>query len=238
MPLRFLFCALSVSSACPAPEAGVPDERELRTVIFSGSDAAETGFSQVGFKRSLSGPIDASGPVLLASIGSKTTPERISLPGRTLVVDRTAVQASALFGWQWMLETTTLAVFIGPEFDRDWLGRKIARDRDGDAIGLRIQAELWSHPTPETLLTATAVAGTARGHGWARLSAGYVLLDEIFVGPEISGHVEETYRKGRLGLHATGLRVGRYTFRLSGGLQRDSDGWEGGYVTVGSHFKL
>jgi hypothetical protein len=74
-------------------------------------------------------------------------------------------------------------------------------------------------PTPDTLLTATAVAGTTRRSVWARAAAGLRLWRDLYVGPELTIYTTDTYRETKIGAHVTGLQLGILNFRVSGGIQ-------------------
>ena len=210
-----------------------------RTVLFSSADAGSSGFLTVGAKRTLAGSLDESGPVALASIGAGGSPERMGLPGVGDAAFRPAVQASALAGYQWALGRTFLSLFAGPELDRDRFSSAGGLTREATRIGARVHGEIWMHPTDETLVTGTAIAGSARGHLWTRASAGYKVWRDVFIGPEASLYRTEDYREWRVGAHATGLQLGRYTFRLSTGWRRDESSPKGGpYGGLSVHVKM
>lgn len=228
-------------SGFAVPAEGDESRRDLRTVLFGSLDAGRSTFGSVGLKRTLAGPLDADGPVAMAIIGFGPT-DRGSAPlsGRPAAL-RHAGEGSALLGRQWALERTHLAFFLGPEFAA---GQDGSRRRAGDAsplprFGTRLQGELWAHPTETTLLTATLVAGTARHHLWGRIAAGRRIWSTVFVGPEASLYRTGSYRELRLGLHATGLHLGRVHLRLSGGWRWDDDSrGRGGYFGLSGYLKL
>jgi hypothetical protein len=153
---------------------------------------------------------------------------------------RPTVQASAMIGYQWTLDRVFVAGFIGPEVDAQQpvtIGEipRLSHPR----LGLRIQGELWAHPTENTLLTATVVAGTARGHLWGRTAFGYRIWNDVFIGPEASLSMTETYREWRVGAHVTGLQLGRFTFGLSGGWRGEDDSpHHGAYVNILGYVRM
>jgi hypothetical protein len=229
--------ALAAPSRAGADEGTVPAPQ--RTVLFSSTDAGSSGFLTVGAKRTLAGSLDESGPVALGSIGAGGSPERMGLPGLGDATFRPAVQASALAGYQWALGRTFLSLFAGPELDRDRFSSAGGPAREATRIGARVHGEIWMHPTDETLVTGTAIAGTARGHLWTRASAGYKVWRDVFIGPEASLYRTEDYREWRVGAHATGLQLGRFTFRLSTGWRRDESSPKGGpYGGLSVHVKM
>ncbi len=146
-------------------------------------------------------------------------------------------QVNGLIGYQWALERTMVAAFLGLEAEREAPRREV--DGFRSRTGLRAQAELWSHPTERSLATATIILGSARPHVWSRIAAGYDLLETgVFLGPEATYYASDGYDEWRLGLHATGLRWRRFHLRLSGGYWQASDDRRGAYVAFGVHTRL
>ena len=133
-----------------------------------------------------------------------------------------------------------LAGLVGPEFEEQQPTIKGAVARWSlPRFGLRLHGELWSHPTDDTLLAATLVAGTARSHLWGRTAFGYRVWNNVFVGPEASVSMTETYREWRLGAHITGLQLGRFTFGFSGGWRREEDSRHRGlYLNLSGYIRL
>ena len=69
--------------------------------------------------------------------------------------------------------------------------------------------------------------------------AGYKVWRDVFVGPEASLYRTEDYREWRVGAHATGVQLGRFTFRLSTGWRRDESSPKGGpYGGLSVHVKM
>ena len=225
------FLAL-LQPARPEDMAGKP--RELNTVLFGSLDGGRSVFASAGVKRTLGSSLDRDGFVFMAGAGAGGEPEREPLAD---VSFRPTAQAHALLGYQWMLGRAALSVLAGPEFDAEleapsaW---RSARTR----FGLRGQAELWAHPTPETLATATLIAGSAREHLWGRLSGGYAFWPGVFVGPEASLYLREDYREWRLGAHVTGLKWRSLNLRISAGYRRDSDDRGGAYFGLTGYVRL
>ncbi len=128
----------------------------------------------------------------------------------------------------------------GPElsYEQLLLDGGIARWQE-PRIGVRGHAELWVHPTRETLYTLTAIAGSARGDIWARTSVGFQAWKNVFLGPELSVYVTATYKDLRLGVHATGVELGLLNLRLSGGWDWDDDQRKGGpYIGLSAWIRL
>jgi hypothetical protein len=224
-------CLLSPAHAEPAQFAQKP-KRQLDTVLFGSLDAGRTGYASAGFKRTWFGPLDKDGLATLAAIGYGGAPERVDAFGQTGF--RHKASASALIGYQWFRGPMVLAGFVGPELDYE---QEPAGAAARPRFGARAQAEFWAHPTPSTLVTVTAIAGSARGHLWTRASAGYAVWERVFVGPEAAFYGTSDYREWRFGAHVTGLRLWGVTLRLSGGVG-EFDGKTGGYVGLSGYIRM
>lgn len=212
---------------------------DLNTIIFSTVDLGSSVYTGSGFKRPLGHGIEESGFMVMGSAGAGTLGERRLVGRRFYRVDHVTTQGSLVLGYQWLGGGSAYAVYAGVEADARQptiAGR--ALDKLESAYGLRLQAEAWLHPTPKTLFTASLVAGTARPHLWAQASWGYDVWNGLHVGPEGVVSLEENYRETRIGLHATGIRVGGFTSRVSGGFQAIHGGQPGGYATITTWFKL
>lgn len=191
---------------------------EIDALLFGSLDAGAATFLTIGAKLGL-GPLDQDGFVILASVGSGLQRERgdFGLP-RT----RYAFNAAAVLGYQWFFDWGTAAIFAGPEGSMEMLADGRAVAVSPAAYGLRLHAEIWARPTDNTLLQATAVAGSTRDSLWTRLAWGY-RIGGAYLGPEISVYGDETgYRKWNLGLHASDFAIARYSFRVSAGLQTET----------------
>jgi Cellulose biosynthesis protein BcsS len=227
-----LFFAPSQSNAA---EERRDKPRELDTVLFGSLDAGRSVFVSAGFKRTLGGSLDRDGFVLMAGAGAAGEPERGPLLNHATF--RPTAHAHALLGYQWMLGRAAVTLLTGPEFDAEMEAPNAwqsARTR----FGLRGHAEVWAHPTPETLATATLIAGSAREHIWGRISGGYAFWPGVFLGPEASVYAREDYREWRLGGHLTGLKWGRFNFRLSGGYLQANDDRNGAYFGLSGYVRM
>ncbi|MDJ1158386.1 cellulose biosynthesis protein BcsS [Chelatococcus sp. SYSU_G07232] len=204
-------------------------------VFFGSAEGGTSGFASAGFKRGLTGGLYEPGLFLQGSLGSGNYSYRSRVVEGGRATGR-VLGASLMPGAQWSAGNTTFGFFVGPEIERHWLTPPDPDNRArGTRWGLRGQIDIWSHPTPRTLVTATLIGGTAAPHLWSRLSAGYRLFEAFYFGPEASAYASPDYRELRLGLHATGLTLRGLTFRLSGGLRIDSDDRTGAYAGLTTH---
>lgn len=123
------------------------------------------------------------------------------MPGRLFKVGKLEVAAFAGLDWQ--------------------THRLIPRDPgnalQGDNIGLRAGADLWLEPT-EGFMTSASLWITTIGKGyWVRGAAGWRLWS-LWAGPEIQLQGDDSYRQWRFGLHATGLRFGKFEWSAGTGV--------------------
>lgn len=213
-----LLGTVSVAAASPRDEDLFIRPEDQHTVLFGSLDAGRSVFANAGVKQTPTGSLDRSGIVLMESSGYGLTHERLRTDTFTRPVERLTYQTSTLAGYQWALDGLYLAAFAGPELRWEQLayaGRvtRLSRPR----LGGHLQLDLWSNPTRDTLLTGTVVAGSTNTSVWSRVSAGYRVYRNAFVGPEITVYATPTYTEWRAGLHVTTLTLGIVEFRLSGG---------------------
>jgi hypothetical protein len=232
---------LSIAGPARAGEPGsATEQKDLRTVLFGSLDASRSGFGGVGFKRTLLDSLDRSGPAVLGSVGYGARFERdVSNPYEPEAIRHTA-HGSAMIGYQRVTGWGVIAGFVGPEVDFERLAGSYPSAHDSrPRWGARLHGEVWAHPTANTLLTATVIVGSARGELWSRLSWGYRIWRDLFIGPEATAYARDTDRDWQLGLHATGLAFGRFTLRLSGGWRWEDEGRrKGPYVGVTGYVRM
>ena len=227
---------LSWSNGAHAEDAGSETTSPDRFVAFNSADAASSSsFGSFGIKAALTGDIDRDGPVVMGVLGTGTYRYTNSdVPGGK--VQAFVGQARLLVGWQHTFGTTYLAGFVGGEGDiRLFTPDDPKESRHARALGVRAQAEVWSRPTPDTLIAAVATAGSSRADFWTRARFGYRVWEQVFVGPEATALGDQTYQQGRLGAHVTGLVLFGQTFDLAAGGLLASDRKRGFYGTFGVH---
>lgn len=190
---------------------GAAAASDLDVLLFESLDAGAAAFSTTGAKIAI-GSLDREAMLGLVSLGDGVRVERRRCGcGATSSVMRLSAEASALFGYQWVLPRGVVATFAG--FETSYGGER------GPRNGLRTQAEAWLRPTEDTLVQAVLIVGTARGSGWTRLSWGYRLFD-TYLGPEGSVYLDATgYGKADIGLHATDFVLLDVHIRLSMGMR-------------------
>lgn len=210
---------------------------EVRTILFGGFEAGSAAFANLGAKHVFR-PAEPDGPLVMAGAGYGARFERDGAApfaggARAPLVMRHTILAHAVGGWQWSFPWGVVSAMAGPELSYERVGSRYALRQPGPRFGGRLHGEVWARPTEGTLLTLTAIAGSARGDLWARVSWGWRLFD-VYVGPEAARYGDLTgYAKTSLGLHATALELWGLTLRVSAGFLREEPaGRNGGYLAL------
>ncbi|HEV2559782.1 MAG TPA: cellulose biosynthesis protein BcsS [Microvirga sp.] len=232
--LGLLLAACFASTMAGAQEAAAP-----LTVIFSSVEIGPSAYVNAGFKRALGVSLYEEGFLVMGNVGGGRRREKVAQPWGLSRVDHLSAEASLLAGYQWKTERAVVAVFAGPELQhKQPVVDGAILEAERSSIGGRLMAEVWAHPTENTLATGTLLVGTAPQRIWTRAQFGWRILDGVYAGPEAVFSAEESYRETRFGLHVTGLTFGAYTFNLSGGVLVADDDRPGGYVGLTMHFNL
>lgn len=221
-------------------------------VLFASVELAEVSiFGGSGFKHSLSGNIEAPGPVAMLMTNLGATRERWQAPdGFTAYVPRMTQITRLYFGRQDNTALGFMTIAAGMEIRR-------AQELGDDALprwrqprmGAALIAELWREAplrarparsghdwTRRPFLThATIMAGSAAPSLWARLATGPALTQTVFAGPEASVYLEPGYQELRLGAHVTGFTLGPLTLRLAGGVVMPRGGRSDVYIGLQGH---
>jgi hypothetical protein len=225
------------ATAWPAEEAEEQATDEARTIVFMSGELGGSAYATAGFKRVLDGATDTSGFVVMGSGGAGRVQRREIREEGPIRVDSFSMQASLLAGYQGRVEQGVFAFLLGPEVDYRPPSDSAAR-RAHPLLSARLQIETWLHPTDDTLVTATLVAGTAGPHLWARATLGYRVWRDVHFGPEASLYVDSDNKEARIGLQFTGLSIGRFALSASGGLMLQERGEHGAYFVIGTYFPL
>jgi hypothetical protein len=193
-------------------------------LLFGSLDAGASTFLTTGAKLGF-GRLDRDGFLLLASFGTGSRAERATCafaPAVTVSRERRTAMGSALAGHQWVSDWGVVALYAGPEGSVEMLTDGFGSAMLPPRYGLRLHGEIWARPTDDTLVQGTAILGTARMDAWLRLAWGYRLWG-AYLGPEASLYADRLgYRKSALGLHATDFDLGRFSLRISAGLQTET----------------
>ncbi len=228
-----LVAALPLSAA-RADEEETETERSPVSMVIFGSMEAGPGktFLSVGMKRALGGGLAQSGFRLFMKAGGSQEETRRRAPHGTTY----KAESQALIGYEWRIGDSFLALYAGSDTESEQRMEPFGLAFVETRYGARLQGDLWSTPLPGMMLQASAYVSTPNGRLWGRIAPGWRLPPGFYAGPELEAYRERGYRKLRLGLHLTSLRLLGLEWRLSGGWQQTSDRPAAFYTTLGLHW--
>ncbi len=220
---------LSKSGRVGHPHPDTPEiEHDLQQVarraglVGDDGDALDTlggGLAQSGFR------------LFMKAGGSQEETRRRAPHGTTY-----KAESQALIGYEWRIGDSFLALYAGSDTESEQRMEPFGLAFVETRYGARLQGDLWSTPLPGMMLQASAYVSTPNGRLWGRIAPGWRLPPGFYAGPELEAYRERGYRKLRLGLHLTGLRLLGLEWRLSGGWQQTSDRPAAFYTTLGLHW--
>jgi hypothetical protein len=151
----------------------------------------------------------------------------------TRTIHTTQQAGSALIGYEWVQRNTTAAIYVGAAAQDVSLSAPDPKNSVvGSSVGVKISGEFYTRPTPTTMASGYASYSTMHNAYYTRLKYGWEILDDTFMGPEISLLGDDLYRQVRFGAHITGFRVGSMQFGISGGYVKDYKTGSGAYGIV------
>jgi Cellulose biosynthesis protein BcsS len=228
-----VFAAIEPFSTVFANESPSP---AARTLLFGSVESGRSTFVSTGFKRGVFDALDRTGFIIMGQSGGGREGPPASV---TRLQGSANGNASLLAGYQWMIGWGALTLSAGPEMD---MRTSEATTRMKLKAGGKMQAEAWLHPTQDTLIVATVIAGTARPQIWSRLALGYQIMPQlipnVFAGPEAVAYGERKYVEWRVGAHLTGKLAGNIEGRVSAGWRVDTDNKQGMYWALALHTRL
>lgn len=225
---------MPMSAACAEEDDAETERSPLSTVIFGSMEAGPTKtFLSIGMKRAIGGGLAQSGFRLFVKAGGSQEETRPRSPHGTTY----KAESQALIGYEWRIGDSFLALYAGSDVLSERREEAFGPSFLSTRYGARLQADLWSTPAPGMMVQANAYASTLDGRLWGRLAPGWQTPLGFYAGPEFEAYRERDYRKYRLGLHLTGLRLLGLEWRLSGGWERTSDRPSALYATLGLHWQ-
>ncbi len=227
-----------VFAAAPFGGALADDDAEserspVSTVIFGSMEAGPTKtFLSVGMKKAIGGGLAESGFRLFFKAGGSQEQTRRQPPhGKTY-----KAESNAMLGYEWRIGDSFVALYAGSDYESQQRVEPFSVTQASPRYGTRLQVDLWALPAAGRMLQANAYLSTLNGRLWGRIAPGWETPLGFYAGPEMEAYRERDYRKLRLGLHLTGLRLLGLEWRISGGWQRTSDRPSEAYATLGLHW--
>ncbi|WP_377838554.1 cellulose biosynthesis protein BcsS [Bosea sp. UC22_33] len=231
--LAMSFAAAPLCTAVAEEEEGA-ERSPISMVIFGSMEAGPTKtFLSVGMKRAIGGGLAESGFRFFVKAGGAQEQTRRHKPHGVTYKSET----QALLGYEWRIGSSFLALYAGADTETEQRIEAFGPSFIATRYGARMQADLWIVPAPGMVVQANAYLSSLNGRFWARVAPGWQTPPGFYIGPEFEAYGERDYRKYRLGLHLTGLRLLGLEWRLSGGLQQTSDRPSAYYGTLGLHWQ-
>jgi hypothetical protein len=146
--------------------------------------------------------------------------------------------AAIMPGLQFKRYDVTVRVFVGVDYQVHRISMfDPGNSLQGSHAGIRAAVELWTEPTQETMITASATISSIGASYAARIAGGWRVFDCCYLGPEAIAFGTPDYSQLRFGIHFTGLktRLFGWHFDWQGGLgyALDDDGNDGPYARLG-----
>jgi hypothetical protein len=220
-----LLCVVPAHADTDGPDAhafvafGGTDLWRDGAFLYGGVLWSPGGFSADGFTLKL---LLASGGYAYPSGGLHTD------------VDGTLVSASALPGWRMSRDGITVSLYAGPIVQNYWLVPYDPGSRlKGFYGGAQVAADIWSQPTPTTMIALNGSIASIAAIGTMRVATGWQFSEPFFVGPEVQSLWCIDYQQWRVGVHVTSFRFGGAEWTAASGLAVESFGRAGPYLRLG-----
>jgi hypothetical protein len=142
------------------------------------------------------------------------------------------VHVAPLGGWRFKLGDFEIRLFGGPELENRPVDTPDARFLN-PRIGARAAVELWWEPAPGWMLESTFSAATIDKAYSARAAAGWRLMDQFWLGPEMSVSGDAFSQQFRVGAHLTGFKWAAFEWYAAAGYLHDSFHRSGAYGRIG-----
>jgi len=138
-------------------------------------------------------------------------------------------------GWRFKRDRLEVKVFAGIDVKYDVTVPYDPSNRlNGRSFGARGAVNVWYEPTPSSMLAADASLSTIITSYSVRIAYGWRLIDSFYVGPEAQVFSCIGFTQGRIGLHATGLKIfDDWEWSVAAGFAEDSEARSGAYVRLG-----
>jgi hypothetical protein len=233
---------LVVAVCLPGGQSRADDDDEPRVLLFSGRDIWRNGAFAHGGLLYAPGGFEQDGFMLKLLMGGGVYRYYAGSLGDNVIGEQWMAQV--LPGFRIKRGEAEFKVFFGPE----WQRHKLWPDDPGNSLrglnfGVRMSTELWYEPTRDTLIVGDAsISSFANSHS-ARIAYGWrvgeeLLVDGVYVGPELQFFGSEGYRQRRIGLHITSMKTEATEWSAGVGFASDSDARSSVYVRLGLSQKL
>jgi hypothetical protein len=227
----FILYGFAVAGAASASE-----DEDAQTMLFSGRDIWRNGaFAYGGFVHAPGG-LDQDGLLLKILLsGGLYRYDASNLGGER--VTGAEWLAQVLPGWRIKRGDAEFKFFMGPDIQVHRLRPDDPENKlRGRSFGLRMAAEFWYEPTPNTMIASDVSLSSIATSDTARIAFGWRILDDmlggVYVGPELQYFGSDGYRHLRIGAHVTTMKTADVEWSAAGGWARDSAGRSSPYLRL------
>ena len=152
-------------------------------------------------------------------------------------VDGVMEGGSFLAGYEWVTPNASISAFLGADVTNNSLSRNDQNNPvHGSRGGAKMEVNFYVTPTLLTMISGVANYSTNHDAYYARAKFGYMINDQIYLGPEILALGDDFFQQWRIGGHATGFRFGGVQFGVSGGFLNDRVRGGGAYGILDTRY--
>lgn len=153
--------------------------------------------------------------------------------GQGTRIDGQSVEGSLLAGYRIRGDRIAITAYLGVTARNNTIDIPDPTNRTvGSSLAFKTAAELYAQPTSRSMVAAYGSYSTANNAYYGRVKLGYDAGNRVYFGPEFSALGDDFYKQWRVGLHATGWRLGPFDLAVAAGLLKDHRDGFGGYSTV------
>lgn len=218
-----------------APEVSAPPADSLngeakleRVLLYAGFDVWRMGHALYGGFYWAPDGLNTDG--FIARLFVSNGIERYDAGSRRSSTD--LIHVAPLGGWRYKLGDFEIRLFAGPELESRLADLPAARFQN-PRVGARAAAELWWEPAPGWMLESTFSAATIDKAYSARAAAGWRVIDQFWIGPEMSVSGDAFSQQFRVGAHLTGFKWAAFEWYAAAGYLHDSFHRSGAYARIG-----
>jgi hypothetical protein len=216
--------------------ASAGEDDDAQTMLFSGRDIWRNGAFAYGGFVFAPGGLDQDGLLVKILVsGGLYRYDAANLGGARVTGAEWVAQV--LPGWRIKRGDAEFKFFMGPDIQVHRLQPDDAQNKlRGRSFGLRMAAEFWYEPTPNTMIASDVSLSSIATSDAARIAFGWRILDDmlggVYVGPELQYFGSDGYRHLRIGAHVTTIKTADVEWSAAAGWARDSAGRSSPYLRL------
>jgi hypothetical protein len=216
--------------------ASAGEDDDAQTMLFSGRDIWRNGAFAYGGFVFAPGGLDQDGLLVKILVsGGLYRYDAANLGGARVTGAEWVAQV--LPGWRIKRGDAEFKFFMGPDIQVHRLRPDDPENKlRGRSFGLRMAAEFWYEPTPNTMIASDVSLSSIATSDTARIAFGWRILDDmlggVYVGPELQYFGSDGYRHLRIGAHVTTIKTADVEWSAAAGWARDSAGRSSPYLRL------